>query len=55
LLLLHRAEIRSTACVIEQAQKEVAVAAYFPRAAIGEIEVHRVRKHSGFERPDAFF
>jgi hypothetical protein len=39
----------------EQAQQEVARAAQFARAAISEVEDHRVRDHSGFQGPKASF
>jgi hypothetical protein len=53
--IARRAEINSAACVNEHAQQFVALAADFPRAAIGEVEDYRGSNQSGFERPDALF
>jgi hypothetical protein len=55
LFSLPGTQIPSAACDTEQAQQVVAASANLPRGAIREIQDHRVRKHLGFERPDAFF
>jgi len=51
---LPATKIRSAAGVYEQVQQVVAPAANLLRAAIGEVEDHRVPKESGFQRSDAF-
>jgi hypothetical protein len=47
--------VRPPAGIGDQRQQEVAVAAYFPRAAIREAKDHWILDKSGFQRPDALF
>jgi len=51
---LPRTEIRFTEYAWEQVQQEVAPAVEFTLGAIRHGEHHRIRNHSGFQRPEAF-